>query len=459
MSPRSRNLTLLLGDAIALYTSLVLALWLRGGADYLADFWNAYFRPFTILHAAWLAIFYINDFYAPRRWRVDTRFFGALVNATAVNAVIAVVFFYLDQSTGITPKTNLAVHLLFSTLLVIGWRGLASWFLRARLLREPVLFVEMDACSADYCDQLEADPTAAWHVAGMVCLTTPSKDTPAVVPLRSGTQWTVDTAALYRLATEKGVRTIVVGNLAYNGLRSELYDLMLTGVAIRDAASFWEDIHGEVPLDCADAAWFFSGFADTRRIAYDSLKRFLDLAVAFILGVGFSWLILLIAILVKLTSRGPALYRQERVGHFDRRFTLYKFRTMTVDAEKDGPQWSQKNDNRVTRLGRFLRHTHLDEFPQLWNILKGEMSFIGPRPERPEFVAKLKETIPFFSLRHLVKPGITGWAQVNYPYGASVADARRKLAFDLYYIKRRSAFLDLQISLKTLAMLFRGEGR
>lgn len=451
MLPRLRNLILLLGDTAMLYASLYVSLWLRGGDTLAGGFWTVYFWPFTFLHATWLAVFYINDFYAPRRWRPSPAFFAALGRAAAVNGLLAIVFFYLYQSSGISPKTNLIVHLALSAALIAGWRWLATQTLHARLMRESALFVEMDACSADFVTRLAEDQTAAWEVAGMVHL---SENAPT-----TGAHWCADAAALARLAAEKGVRTIVVGNVAYHGLRSELFDLMLSGVTVRDAASFWEELHGEVPLDCADAAWFFSGFADTRRLAYDGFKRLLDVLAALALTLLFSWLIALVAVAVKLSSRGPILYRQRRVGRFGDIFTIFKFRTMTADAEKDGAQWATKDDPRVTRLGRFLRHTHLDEFPQLWNILKGEMSFIGPRPERPEFVAHLKTALPFYSLRHLVKPGITGWAQVNYRYGASVEDAKRKLAFDLYYIKRRSIFLDLQIALKTVKMFFVGEGR
>ena len=451
MTSRLRNLILIAGDATALYVSLYVSLWLRGGDTLAGGFWGTYFLPFTFLHATWLAAFYINDFYAPRRWRPNPAFFTALAKATLINGLLAIVFFYLYQSSGISPKTNLLVHLILSAVAIVGWRWLATLTLQAKLMREPALFVEMDACSADHVAQLANDPTANWGVAGMVHL---SEHTPL-----SGSHWIADAAALSRLAAERGVRTIVVGNVAYHGLRSELFDLMLSGVTVRDAASFWEDLHGEVPLDCADAAWFFAGFADTRRLAYDAFKRLLDVLAALVLFLLFWWLMLLVALAVRLTGPGRTLYRQRRVGLFGAPFTIYKFRTMTADAEKDGAQWSVKNDPRVTRLGRFLRHTHLDEFPQLWNILKGEMSFIGPRPERPEFVEQLKGALPFYSLRHLVKPGITGWAQVNYPYGASVEDAKRKLAFDLYYVKRRSVFLDLQIALKTIRMVFVGEGR
>ena len=164
----------------------------------------------------------------------------------------------------------------------------------------------------------------------------------------------------------------------------------------------------------------------------------------------------LAALAVKLESRGPIFYSQIRTGLHNQPFKIWKLRTMRADAEKDGPQWARGKDHRVTRIGRFLRRSRLDEVPQFWNILKGEMSLVGPRPERPEFVEKLSREIPFYNPRHLVKPGLTGWAQINYPYGASSEDSMNKLKFDLYYIKHASPGLDLQIMLRTIGAMMKG---
>ncbi len=169
--------------------------------------------------------------------------------------------------------------------------------------------------------------------------------------------------------------------------------------------------------------------------------------------------IVLIAVLVRLDSAGPAFFKQRRVGQQGKQFVLYKFRSMTADAESDtGPVWAGDEDARVTRMGRFLRKTRLDELPQLFNVLKGDMSFVGPRPERPFFVAQLSSEIPYYGIRHTVKPGITGWAQVRYSYGASVEDAKEKLQYDLYYIKHMSLFLDLEVILDTIKVVFLNRG-
>jgi exopolysaccharide biosynthesis polyprenyl glycosylphosphotransferase len=188
-------------------------------------------------------------------------------------------------------------------------------------------------------------------------------------------------------------------------------------------------------------------------------KRVIDLFLSLALMVALSPLMLVTAIGIKLESKGPIFYGQKRTGLNGATFRLYKFRTMVQDAEKSGAQWAEENDKRITRVGRFLRATRLDELPQLWNVLLGEMSFIGPRPERPDFNSELEAAIPYYDLRHLVKPGITGWAQVLYPYGASVKDAREKLQYDLYYIKNYSVMLDVLILIRTLRVVLVGRGR
>ncbi len=202
----------------------------------------------------------------------------------------------------------------------------------------------------------------------------------------------------------------------------------------------------------------YSNIGCKKSIYNIKVKRVLDIIFS-LLGLLISLVITIpVAILIKLESKGPIFYRQKRVGLNNNIFECIKFRSMTVDAEKYGAIWASKNDSRVTRVGKIIRKLRIDEIPQMWNVLKGEMSFIGPRPERPEFVYQLEKKIPYYNLRHSVKPGITGWAQVCYPYGASEEDALEKLKYDLYYIKNLSLFLDFQILLKTAKVVLLGKG-
>ena len=187
---------------------------------------------------------------------------------------------------------------------------------------------------------------------------------------------------------------------------------------------------------------------------YARIIRPAEFILALLLFIALLSVMIIIALLVRLTSRGPILYRQTRVGQNGKPFTLYKFRTMRRDAEASGPQWATFPDARATRIGRVLRYSHLDEFPQLWNILRGQLAFVGPRPERPEFAEKLKKEIPYYSIRTIIKPGLTGWAQINYRYGEGTEDVREKLAYDIFYLKNRSFVLDCLIILRTIRRIF-----
>ncbi len=240
----------------------------------------------------------------------------------------------------------------------------------------------------------------------------------------------------------------------------DLLRIKTTGVHVNDMSTFLERETGRIDLDSVNPSWliFSDGFSSGRRLSTVA-KRGFDLIASLILLIVTGPLILLFAVMVKLESRGPAFFRQTRVGLFGQDFQILKLRSMRTDAEADGKAiWAAANDPRITRVGRFIRKVRIDELPQAWSVLKGEMSFVGPRPERPEFVSELEREMPYYAERHMVKPGITGWAQVNYPYGASVEDSRQKLEYDLYYAKNYTPFLDLLILLQTLRVVLWPEG-
>jgi exopolysaccharide biosynthesis polyprenyl glycosylphosphotransferase len=220
--------------------------------------------------------------------------------------------------------------------------------------------------------------------------------------------------------------------------------------------SLYEEITGRVPLDHLDADWVIAAYLDQNRgrLPYLLFKRLLDIGLALVGLALLAVLLPFIALAIRLESPGPILYRQTRLGQGGRPFTLYKFRSMVADAEADGQaRWATSDDNRVTKVGLWLRRSRLDEAPQLWNVLRGEMSLVGPRPERPEFIEELQHQIPFYRARLIVPPGLTGWAQVNYGYASTVADAALKLQWDLYYIRHRSAWLDLLILWRTIRVI------
>jgi len=449
-----RKPALFLGDLAAMYTALVLALVLRGGFLFALEALPTHFVSFTLLFLVWFVVLYINDFYSRRRLRVDLNFARSLINAALVNTGIAVAFFYLiGPSVGISPKTNLFLIIALWLVLFVFWRRVASGMMVSDRSRKSVLFLEPDQLGETLIGQMHSDASVPYRAEGVVRASGNESGLPVGITVYSRVHETD------RIAAELGVETVVVGNTSIGDLHRHLYKLALNGSTVVDAASFWEELNREIPIFVIDTAWLVNNFRDMHKREYEIIKRARDLVCALMMGTALSGVLVAVACAVKISSPGPVFYRQVRVGKDGRRFSLAKFRTMREDAERDGPQWSVKNDDRVTRVGRVLRHTHLDELPQLWNIVKGEMSFVGPRPERPEFVGQLEEQIPYYSMRHLVRPGVSGWAQINYRYGASVDDSARKLAYDLYYIKRRGHLLDLKIGLKTAATVFRGEGR
>jgi len=240
---------------------------------------------------------------------------------------------------------------------------------------------------------------------------------------------------------------------------NELLTCKLAGVRVVEQSTFFEHIGGELRIDALRASWLIFGDGFRQGRMRSLVKRTFDLAASLILLVATLPVMLATAVAIALESSGPVLYRQERVGRQSKPFKVYKFRSMRTDAEADGvPRWANANDSRITRVGQFIRRTRIDELPQIFNVLKGDMSFVGPRPERSYFVDQLAEQIPFYSARHSIKPGITGWAQVSYRYGSSVDDALHKLQFDLYYVKNHTIFLDLLILLKTVKVVLSGDG-
>ncbi len=278
----------------------------------------------------------------------------------------------------------------------------------------------------------------------------------------SGNARGLDHAALRRTVDELKVSEIVVSVRERRGgvlpLR-QLLDCKLRGIKVMDLQSFHEREQGILPIDNMRASWMIFGDGFHQGLARDVVKRVFDVLVSIAL-IGLTLPLLLVAMVaVVLDSGFPIFYTQERVGQGGRRFRIIKLRTMRPDAEADGkPRWAGVSDSRVTRVGAFLRRTRIDELPQLWNVLAGDMSFVGPRPERPFFVEKLTEEIPFYDVRHSVKPGVTGWAQVRYTYTATVEDSMVKLQYDLYYVKNHSLFLDLMILVETIQVVLLGKG-
>jgi sugar transferase (PEP-CTERM system associated) len=266
--------------------------------------------------------------------------------------------------------------------------------------------------------------------------------------------------ALADLGCRLGASEIVVATDDRRGLPvRQLLHCKLSGIRVTEFLDFWERETRTVDLEALRPSWLFYSDGFRCGVIDEILKRAFDIVVSLALLIFSLPLLAVTALLIKLESAGPVLYRQKRVGLRGETFTIFKFRSMLADAEPDGnPRWAAKRDPRVTRIGAIIRKLRIDELAQILNVLRGDMSFVGPRPERPYFVASLAPAIPYYAERHWVRPGITGWAQINYPYGASIEDARHKLSFDLYYVKNRSIFLDFLILLQTARVIFWNQG-
>ena len=268
--------------------------------------------------------------------------------------------------------------------------------------------------------------------------------------------------SLAQIAAQHNVNEIVIAVRERRGGAlplTELLNLKLQGIKVLDLSAFFERHGGKVQIDNLRESWFIFGHGFRQGIVRMAVKRCFDIAASLTLLLLALPVMLCAAIAIKLNSVGPIIYRQERVGLGGRTFNVLKFRSMRTDAEKDGkPQWAQAGDSRVTRVGRFMRLTRIDELPQIFNVLRGEMSLVGPRPERPFFVDQITSSVPFYAARHSVKPGVTGWAQVRHNYGASVSDAADKLEYDLYYVKNHRLWLDILILFHSVRVVLLAQG-
>ena len=350
-------------------------------------------------------------------------------------------------------RSTLAYAMGLSIVMLIANRLIVGGILGTSAFRRRVLVLGAGA-RAGRLRKLGERPESGFVIVGYVAMTE-SKPVVGEAIKRSA----IDN--LTRFVEVLGVSEVV---LALEERRNalplkDLLRIKTAGVHVNDFSSFVERETGRVDLETVNPSWliFSDGFSAGRAVS-TAAKRVFDITASSILLALTAPLILIFALLIKLDSKGPVFFRQRRVGLYATSFDVIKLRSMRLDAEAAGAQWAIQNDPRVTRVGRFIRKTRIDELPQTWSVLKGEMSFVGPRPERPEFVSDLEDVLPYYAERHMVKPGITGWAQINYPYGASIEDSRHKLEYDLYYAKNYTPFLDLLILLQTLRVVLWHEG-
>ncbi len=456
---------LLTGDYIVFILSLALTLTIRYGAVE-PTVWQTHLQthlpPFATLGFVWILAFYIVGLYDLALTRDSLKFFRTYLEGMLVNLGIAFGFFYLIPIFGIAPRTNLALYFACALLLGYAWRLTFNRAIAPVLFRNRVLFVGCGSDAAKLHELLEKSALGIELVA--VAETSPGTrfDNGAIT-------WHINLDVIDQILRERNAHTIVLGHRPDEipGLRDALYKTLFTPVTLIDRASLEEAITGRVPLEYVSQTWFLEHLRENEKAWYESAKRIVDLVLAIPVWLFTLVLLPFLAILVKLSSPGPVFIRQTRVGKHGKTFLLYKIRSMIANAP-DGsaeiagaPQFTvdAATDPRLFPVGKFLRQTRLDELPQIWNVLRGDMSIVGPRPERPEFVAPLIERMPYYTLRHLTRPGLTGWAQVRFlTPTANLEDNLKKLQYDLYYIKNRSLLLDAAIFLKTIGIVLRRQG-
>ena len=429
-----------IGDVVLMYLALLLALAVRYG-DF--SFWpgpqtRVFLYHFSFISLFWLLFLFILDFYEIPPLKKVFEFFSNLIIFLLLAGAFGVAYFYLRPQPIIAPKTILILDLSIFSFFLCGWRYVFSRILKLQNFKEKIVLigslVEFKDLSSDLLNQNGYEMVASFD------------------PNSS-----LDVSKLKEIIEKEKVNSVV---FALNSQRNEdLVKQIFSNLPLKlnfiSFPSFYESVAKKVPLEAIDEFWFLENLSHSEKRIDEILKRGFDILFSFVGLLITAVLFPFIALAIKINSPGPVFYSQKRVGKDRKVFTLYKFRTMKEDLNRDKELWREKDPGQITRVGNFLRRIHLDEFPQFWSILKGDLSFVGPRPEWVELAKIFEKEIPFYSQRYLVRPGFTGWAQLNFPPSTSVEEAKEKFQYDLYYIKNRSFFLDLGIILKTIRIIFR----
>jgi sugar transferase (PEP-CTERM system associated) len=449
-----RTIAFALGEGALIFASVVAGYLVFAGAAVLEDYTLLVARAGLVTVVFQLCLYYF-DLYD---FSEQQRLYDVAVRITQAWGVgcVAMAFLYLLLPIIIISTAIFLAAFLMAYVGVLLWRAVYLRVIEHRLFATRLLILGSGAQAERIVRQIERQRDSGYAVITQVGEGVPPRRVAAGAAVHTCPE------ALPRLVHEDRIHTVVVALDDRRGKMPirELLECKLAGHNIVNGVSFFEGLTGTILVEKLNPSWliFSEGFRKDRRTL--AVKRAMDVVLA---GVGMllALPIALVSVMViKLESPGPVLYRQERVGRGGRTFDVIKFRSMHQDAEADGPVWAVQNDARVTRYGALMRKTRIDELPQLWNVLRNDMSFVGPRPERPVFVDRLQEIIPHYSLRHTVKPGLTGWAQIRYPYGGSEEDALRKLEYELYYIKNTNLLMDTMIILQTIkTVLFQKGGR
>ncbi len=444
-----RTLVLMLGEAFIFVGSFLLAAAIQWGPESAVVLNSQNLAKILAVSAIAVLCAYYLDLYDPRQLTCGAEAYSRMLIVLSLLAFLLAAIGYVSPSF-LLGRRVFVVGLIILTVALLSWRAAYAWLARKPYLREHVYVLGAGERARSLIETIRERTDVPMEIIGWA----------GALGNGSLTRETLG-EAVDGLRSKGEVDRVIVALNDRRGMLPvrELLELRLHGVRVEDSVSVMEKISGKIAVDELHPSTLI--FSDGFRLNMASLvaRRCVSILVSLTGLLLVLPLIPLVVLAIKLTSDGPVLFRQERVGRYGETFTLFKFRTMRHDAENGtGPVWAADNDPRITAVGKFLRKSRLDEIPQLWNVLKGNMGFVGPRPERPEFVQWLTEAIPYYHLRHMIRPGVTGWAQVQYEYGASLEQSKQKLQYDLYYIKHMSVMLDLVILFKTVKTVIAARG-
>ncbi len=421
-----------LPDAALFYAGLFLAAFFRYGGLLKGPALSAHLAAFSPLYALWFVVFFVHGLFEPGSFRRYTSVVFNLVSAFAVNFLLSTLYFYFQPDLILTPRRFLVLNLGIAFIFILAWHLVVKYLIKNRLAQSVYLF-SFDNELADLEKEIQTHSFMGFRVLGHL-----------------------NEQGLLSAQFAKDSWVILPDNLqARPEILKKFYELRKLGVGFVNHRSFYENLLRRVYLSQIDEIWFLENVNYKEKRVYNFLKRLMDISIGLVGLLVFALTFPFVALLIKLTSPGKVFIVQDRVGKLGAVFKVYKYRSMYVDEKN---VWTQVADKRITPFGRILRKTRVDEWPQFINLILGNMSLVGPRPEQPGIVEKLKTEIPFYDERHLVKPGITGWAQLNV-YAGSLEESIHKLQYDFYYIKHRSLSLDLEIILKTIYYIFTWQGR
>ncbi|MFO0718716.1 MAG: exopolysaccharide biosynthesis polyprenyl glycosylphosphotransferase [Candidatus Paceibacterota bacterium] len=441
-SRKKESILLFVGDVFFFFFSLWLMLFIRYGAIPNASLFYDHASAFSLLFVVWIIVFFIAGLYEKHTLILRNKIPTIILNAQLINCGLAALFFYLIPYFGITPKTNLFIYLILSFLFILFWRIYGEMVFHVRHKQNAIL-IGSGSEMKELKQEVNNNPRYDLFFISSIDL--------------EGVESLDFKDEVLEQIYSKDVQVIVADfkNHKLGPILPNLYNLVFSKIRFIDMNKIYEDIFDRIPLSLVTYSWFLESFSLDTKPVYNFFKRVMDIVAGFVLGIISLIFYPFVFLAIKMDDGGPLFSIQERVGQNNQPIKMFKFRTMTT--ANDGGKWGAGNENKVTRVGAFLRKSRIDELPQLWNILFGSISLIGPRPEFAQAVKQYEHDIPYYGVRHLLKPGLSGWAQIYHDehphHGVAIEQTKDKLSYDLFYLKNRSLILDIVIALKTIKKL------